>query len=95
MVTANRQRRGDVNIRTGPRTRPGFLAARRRLGMNQEAAAEAVGVSPSTWARWERGERDVHATHRVRIAEAFATTPAEVDLRPLTPPGRRCRWPTP
>jgi DNA-binding transcriptional regulator YiaG len=32
---------------------------RQRLGLTQEAFAEAIGVIPNTVSRWERGERDV------------------------------------
>jgi transcriptional regulator with XRE-family HTH domain len=59
--------------------RPAFAAARMRLGMRQEDAAEAVGVSPSTWARWERGERDIRTRHRARLAEVFGVPLDEVD----------------
>lgn len=47
--------------------------------MSQEAAAEAVGVSPTTWARWERGEQGLRARHRVRLAAAFGVEAAEVE----------------
>ena len=30
--------------------------------MTQAQAARCVGVDPNTWARWERGERDVPPT---------------------------------
>ncbi|MEU6040480.1 helix-turn-helix transcriptional regulator [Actinomadura sp. NPDC047616] len=56
------------------RPRPGLITARKRFGLSQEQAAERVGVSPSTWARWEQGKVDPHATQRARIALAFAAT---------------------
>ncbi|WP_443075357.1 helix-turn-helix domain-containing protein [Streptosporangium sp. NBC_01469] len=40
----------------GPRRgegRPELTRARRQRGLSQGAAAEAVGVGPTTWARWE------------------------------------------
>jgi transcriptional regulator with XRE-family HTH domain len=33
-----------------------LLAERRRRGLSVERAAEAMGVDPGTWLRWERGE---------------------------------------
>ncbi|MEU4834640.1 helix-turn-helix transcriptional regulator [Streptosporangium sp. NPDC023615] len=39
--------------------RPELVRARMRRGMSQEAAAQALGVTPATWARWERGEQRV------------------------------------
>lgn len=47
--------------------------------MSQHAAAEAVGVSSTTWARWERGEQGVRARHRRLIAAAFGAEPIEVE----------------
>ncbi|MGW4638425.1 helix-turn-helix domain-containing protein [Sphaerisporangium sp. NPDC004334] len=59
--------------------RPELVRARRRRGLSQEAAAEAVGVSPTTWARWERGEQGVRARHRARMAVVFAVEAVEVE----------------
>ncbi|WP_248961170.1 helix-turn-helix transcriptional regulator [Sphaerisporangium perillae] len=59
--------------------RPELVRARRRKGMSQEAAAEAVGVSPTTWARWERGEQGVRARHRARMAAVFGVEAIEVE----------------
>lgn len=59
--------------------RPELVRARRRRGLSQEAAAEAVGVSPTTWARWERGEQGVRARHRARMAVVFGVEAAEVE----------------
>ncbi|GAA3813336.1 hypothetical protein GCM10022226_37580 [Sphaerisporangium flaviroseum] len=47
--------------------------------MSQEVAAEAVGVSPTTWARWERGEQGVRARHRARMALVFQVDSTEVE----------------
>ncbi|SDH33631.1 Transcriptional regulator, contains XRE-family HTH domain [Sinosporangium album] len=50
-----------------PRT---YLAGRRRFkGLTQESAAEAVGVTATTWARWERGQQGIRAYYWPRIAE--------------------------
>ncbi|WP_248959362.1 helix-turn-helix domain-containing protein [Sphaerisporangium perillae] len=59
--------------------RPELARARRRLGMSQEEAAEAVGVATTTWARWERGEQGVRACYRARIATAFGVEPVRVE----------------
>ncbi|MFF0311106.1 helix-turn-helix transcriptional regulator [Streptosporangium sp. NPDC004379] len=59
--------------------RPELARARRRLGMSQEQAAEAVGVSVTTWARWERGEQGVRACYRARIAAVFGAEPHRVE----------------
>ncbi|MET8154860.1 helix-turn-helix transcriptional regulator [Sphaerisporangium sp. NPDC005289] len=59
--------------------RPELVRARRRRGLSQEAAAEAVGVAPTTWARWERGEQGVRARHRARIAVVFGVEAGEVE----------------
>ncbi|GII75731.1 hypothetical protein Sru01_07130 [Sphaerisporangium rufum] len=61
------------------RGRPELVRERRRRGLSQEAAAEAVGVSPTTWARWERGEQGLRARHRARLAAVFRVEPAEVE----------------
>ncbi|WP_440081590.1 helix-turn-helix domain-containing protein [Streptosporangium sp. LJ11] len=53
--------------------------ARRQRGLSQGAAAEAVGVGATTWARWERGEQGVRAAHRARIATAFGVDALEVE----------------
>ncbi|GGL13033.1 hypothetical protein Sme01_20240 [Sphaerisporangium melleum] len=67
---------GDTRRRPG---RPELVRARKLLGMNQEQAAEAVGVAVNTWARWERGEQGVRACYRARIAAAFKAEPAQVE----------------
>jgi DNA-binding transcriptional regulator YiaG len=35
-------------------------ATRERLGLTQTEAAQRLGVSENTWARWERGELGIH-----------------------------------
>jgi transcriptional regulator with XRE-family HTH domain len=59
--------------------RPALVAARKRLGMNQEQVAEAIGVSATTWARWERGDQGVRPVYRARMAAVFNVTPDEVE----------------
>ncbi len=53
--------------------------ARLRMGMSQEEAAEAVGVSPTTWSRWECGEQSMRPVYRVRISEVFNADPMTVE----------------
>ena len=53
--------------------------ARLRLGMSQEEAAEAVGVSPTTWSRWECGGQKLRPVYRARIAEVFNADPITVE----------------
>jgi DNA-binding XRE family transcriptional regulator len=53
--------------------------ARLRRGLSQEEAAEAVGVSPTTWSRWECGEQTLRPVYRARIAEVFKSDPVTVE----------------
>lgn len=62
-----------------PVPRPALVAARKHLRMRQEDAAEAIGVSLSTWSRWEQGKQKIRRAHRTRIAALFGVTLAEVD----------------
>ncbi|MEU9887656.1 helix-turn-helix transcriptional regulator [Sphaerisporangium sp. NPDC051011] len=68
-----------MEVRGQEAGRPELVRARRRRGLSQEAAAEAVGVSPTTWARWERGEQGVRARHRARMAAVFGVEAIEVE----------------
>ncbi|GAA4242342.1 hypothetical protein GCM10022254_75010 [Actinomadura meridiana] len=61
----------------GPRA--GLSAARALRGLTQEAAAEEIGVSPTTWARWEQGKQGIRLNSRRRLAEMFGVTLVEVD----------------
>ncbi|MEU8206869.1 helix-turn-helix transcriptional regulator [Streptosporangium sp. NPDC049046] len=61
------------------RARPELVSARVQRGMSQEAAAEALGVTPTTWARWERGEQGVRACYRPLIAAVFGVEAVEVE----------------
>ncbi|WP_146607932.1 helix-turn-helix domain-containing protein, partial [Spongiactinospora gelatinilytica] len=53
--------------------------ARRRLGMTQEEAAEALWVSMTTWSRWERGIQGVRPVYRARMAQVFDVPAAEIE----------------
>ncbi|MEV6987506.1 helix-turn-helix transcriptional regulator [Sphaerisporangium sp. NPDC051017] len=68
-----------MGVRGQEAGRPELVRARRRKGLSQETAAEAVGVSPTTWARWERGEQGVRARHRARMAAVFGVEAIEVE----------------
>jgi transcriptional regulator with XRE-family HTH domain len=68
-----------VSTDGGQHGRPALVAARKRLGMNQENAAEALQVSPTTWGRWERGEQDIRPAYRKRMVEVFGVNPDEVE----------------
>ncbi|MEV8638242.1 helix-turn-helix domain-containing protein [Streptosporangium sp. NPDC051023] len=59
--------------------RPELARARMQRGMTQEAAAEAIGVAATTWARWERGEQGVRACYRARMAAVFEVEAVEVE----------------
>lgn len=52
--------------------------ARRAVGLSQEALAEAVGVSPKSVGRWERGEAAPYDRQRPALAQAL-----QVDLGTL------------
>ncbi|WP_405149829.1 helix-turn-helix domain-containing protein [Sphaerisporangium sp. NBC_01403] len=59
--------------------RPELARARRRMGMSQDAIAEALWVSPTTWSRWERGRQEIRPVYRARMAEVFGVDPIEVE----------------
>ncbi|MEV7969013.1 helix-turn-helix domain-containing protein [Sphaerisporangium sp. NPDC088356] len=59
--------------------RPELARARRRMGMSQDAIAEALWVSPTTWSRWERGRQEIRPVYRARMAEVFGVDPVEVE----------------
>ncbi|MFI6295969.1 helix-turn-helix domain-containing protein [Nonomuraea sp. NPDC050790] len=60
-------------------SRPGLIQARLHRGLTQEQAAEHVGVSISTWARWERGTQNIRPYYRKVLAEQWGAKPNEVD----------------
>src|SRR5258708_5904836 len=45
----------------------GLVRHRNLLGMTQNAAAEQIGVDPTTLARWERDEREPTGTYTSRV----------------------------
>jgi len=47
--------------------------------MNQEEAAEALLITPTTLSRWERGTQDIRPVYRARIAQVFGVSGAEVE----------------
>ncbi|MEV4471244.1 helix-turn-helix transcriptional regulator [Nonomuraea sp. NPDC049504] len=59
--------------------RPGLVRARERRGLTQEEAAELVGVSVTTWSRWERAEQSMRPAYRMRIARAWQVPVEEVE----------------
>ncbi|MFD9939567.1 helix-turn-helix domain-containing protein [Nonomuraea sp. NPDC059023] len=60
-------------------SRPGLIRARLQRGLTQERAAEQIGVSLSTWARWERGTQNVRPYYRTVVAEQWGAEQGEVD----------------
>ena len=48
---------------------------REQADLSQEAAARSIGVSWSTWNKWERAEVDIPTSRLSEIAEALNTTP--------------------
>jgi transcriptional regulator with XRE-family HTH domain len=61
------------------RGRPELARARQRRGLSQEGAADAIGVSATTWARWERGEQGIRPIYRARIAELWQVPAEELE----------------
>jgi transcriptional regulator with XRE-family HTH domain len=49
-------------------------ALRRGAGMTQAEAAEAYGVEPNTWRRYEGGERNLSYDQLKQLAEALGST---------------------
>ncbi|MEO3801177.1 helix-turn-helix transcriptional regulator [Nonomuraea sp. B1E8] len=76
--------------------RPELARARKRLGMSQEEAAEALLVTPTTLSRWERGAQDIRPVYRARIAQVFGVSGAVVErwLHCSEPVGTEV-WPLP
>ena len=58
----------------------GFLknlkAAREKRGVTQKEAAEALGVSPKTYSKWETGENEPDIETLCRLAERLGVSPA-------------------
>ncbi|MEV5408860.1 helix-turn-helix transcriptional regulator [Thermopolyspora sp. NPDC052614] len=64
---------------TGPRGRPELVRARKRLGMSQAEAAEALLVTPTTLSRWERGAQEIRPVYRARMAEVFGVNGEQIE----------------
>ncbi|MGW0805553.1 helix-turn-helix transcriptional regulator [Nonomuraea sp. NPDC002799] len=58
---------------------PELVRARIRHGLTQEQAAELIGVSTTTWARWERGEQCMRPVYRARLAKAWQVDATQVE----------------
>ena len=62
-------------------------AARDKAGLTVEQAAKAAGVSPRTWAHWEKGsrlppaERDAITRERLLAALTEAASPGSSNIR--------------
>ena len=64
---------------TGGRGRPELVRARKRLGMTQVEAAEALLVTPTTVSRWERGTREIRPVYRARMAAVFGVSAEQIE----------------
>src|SRR5215467_4930521 len=57
---------------------------RARLGMSQEALAEAVGVAARSVNRWEHDEAQPHPKHRNRLAQVLGVPPGALSAGDAT-----------
>lgn len=55
-----------------------IIAQRGKLGMSQEALADAAGIDRSHVGRIERGERNVTLLNLARLASALKMKPSEI-----------------
>ena len=46
--------------------------------LNQTDVAYAVGVSPSTYSAWERGDREIKTNRLAKLSEYFGVTPNDI-----------------
>lgn len=56
--------------------------ARARADLSQEDAAHAIGVSLTTYGRWERGERRPRGRHAVRVSNVLKVPLEELQGAP-------------
>ncbi len=56
-----------------------LLAKRRKMGWSIKEAAREVGVDPSTWGNWERGQAILYRQHRALIARMFGLSADALD----------------
>lgn len=66
-----------------------------KLGMEQKAFAEAVGVKESTVSDWRRGKSNSYNRFLVKIAQVLGTTTAELlgEKQQGSPPSEEDRLP--
>lgn len=64
---------------TNGRGRPELVRARKRLGMTQVEAAEALLVTPTTVSRWERGTQEIRPVYRARMAAVFGVSAEQIE----------------
>lgn len=71
----------DQADKAGPvkQSRPGLIRVRLQRGLTQEQAADEIGISLSTWARWERGTQNVRPFYRKALADRWGAAPGEVE----------------
>lgn len=63
------------------RSKDAIAAARQVAGMTQEQAAEAVGVTKSTWAKWESGMHPAPLTY----VQFFLLVTGQAKLQKICP----------
>lgn len=72
---------------------PGLI--RSQVGLTQAAMATAIGVTPNTWARWERGTLAIQPAHQLLldlIERKADRDPDRVAGRLQAPGGVRNLW---
>ena len=63
-----------------PTTLPQHLLAKRRgMGWSIKEAASVVGVNPTTWGNWERGQIILYRQHRTRVARLLDLSTDAID----------------
>ena len=63
-----------------PTTLPQHLLAKRRgMGWSIKEAASVVGVNPTTWGNWERGQMILYRQHRTRVARLLDLSTDAID----------------
>lgn len=63
-----------------PTTLPQHLLAKRRaMGWSIKEAAQALGVDPSSWRNWERGQTILYRQHRALVAQLLDLSAHNLD----------------